>query len=270
VIESKMLIWKFFYYKHLPITTKLTVWYEYSYPITFYEYDQSVYRITQTTTELLFPSATLLRSTHADMYNHYLCIQTQSTVRLYEIPTLNLRNELSLPTDLVSLIATNSRIVCKDRYGVPTLYCLDWANNIIYTHTTPGTLLAYAHTIPADYYVYKDKIVYRSNTDNTNTTRKLPFWLLTATINFILTEPYCFGVSENGRIFMVNLWRLFSSDQPGCMCQLSIYNYLYRASIGFDVWSSEDVSVIIVSKALLEKAMVIQKTDRILSFPIFQ
>ena len=224
--------------------------------------------MTQTAPELLFPSTILLRSTHADMYNHYLCTQIQSTIRLYEIPTLNLRNELSLPTDLVPLIATNSRVVCKDRYGVSTFYCLDWASNIIYTHATPGTLLTYAHTIPADYYVYKDKIVYRSNTDDTNIIRKPPFWLLAATINFILTEPYCFGVSENGRIFMVNLWQLFSSTKPDHTCQLSVYNYLHKASVGFDVWSSEDVCVIIASKALLEKATVIQKTDRILSFPI--
>ena len=261
-----MQIWKFFHLPHIPTNTKLTIWYEHSYPIIFYEYNQSVYRTTLLTTELLFSNTSLLRTTHLDMYHHHLGIHSSTTIRLYEISTLNLINECETPVDLMPLVVTRDTIVYRYRYGAPTYYCLNWNNDILYTHTIPGTLLTYAHTIPADYYIYKDKILIYSN--GVCTTYKLPFWLSAATVNFILTVPYCWGVTENGRIFVVNLWKLFASNVENLICPLSVYTYLPRSYVGLDVWSSEDVSVVCVSNALLKKAEVIQKSDRLLSFPV--
>ena len=260
--------WKLFHYEYLPVYTKLTIGYKYVDPIVFYEYDQSVYRLYRATSTLVFPSTSLLRSTHTDEHNHILCTQSQSVIRLYEIPTLNLLNEQAVPIDLTPLVATQDRIVYRGSYGVPTLYCKDWSNNIVYEHSVPGTLLTYAHTTDIDYYVYKDKIVRYSNTDHVCTIRKLPFWIYAATINFILAEPYCFGVSENGRVFMVKLRTLFSTNELNCNCLLSSYNYLPRASVGLDIWASEDECVIIPSSVYQERASVIQKMEQGLSFPV--
>ena len=263
------LLWKFFSLSNIPTNTKLTLWYEHEYPIFYFEYNDSIYIHTHTNTILLFPNSSLILSTHLDPSNHYLALRTPTNVvRLLRIPTLEILQEWTLGGDFVPHTTTLNRLIYKERLGVSSFYCLDEYGTVLYALPISGTLLTYAHTLEADYFVYRDKIVKRVHVTQKCTIRRLPFWISSATISFILTVPHCFGVSENGRLFSIDLWKLFGTNEDSYVCELSVYTYLPRASIGFDVWSSEDVSVVGVSKSFLEKASAVQRSGRRLSFPV--
>lgn len=229
----------------LPLNSKITITRETNTTLIYTDRGDTIYKIPSRQQSDLPTNASLLRTIHKDSKKHFLSIHLpqSNTINLYNIPEDTLLNTLTLPDPtLVPICVTEDKILCKFGFGITDLYILNFSGSVDYTIPQSSIPYCYTHTHTKDYFIFKDKIGVYDRYHQQYQTYLLPFWITNATITHILTEPYAICLVNNGRILLINLWKLPQKIAG----KRSVYPYVSMGWQSFDVWASEDEMILTI------------------------
>lgn len=245
----------------LPPNSKITITRETNTTLIYTDRgNTTIYKIPSKQQSNLLTNVSLLRTIHKDSKRHFLSVHLlqSNTVNLYNIPEDTLMNSLTLPDPtLTPICVTEDKVLCKFGFGITDLYILNFSGSVDYTIPQSPIPYCYTYTPTKDYFVFKDKIGVYDRDQQQYQTYSLPFWITNATITHILTEPYAICLVNNGRILLINLWKLPQKIAG----KRSVYPYVSIGWQSFDVWASEDEMILVIVTKRYDERQTLQFSD---------